>query len=163
MTPPRCRGIEMQDNFLAIETPLVERLKAQLADLSPKVHVLTANDTAGVEEAKQLTPAVHVTYLDYDIQSIPPMDASAVRITQHWLIWVCVRNVRDVRSGAAARNAAGALALRVLQALLGFVPIQGEPAIRPEHAQARSGASEAGFYYLPLSFSWTSSYEGKTQ
>lgn len=153
----------MQDNFLAIETPLVERLKAQLADLSPKVHVLTANDTAGVEESKQLTPAVQVTYLGYDIQSIPPMDASAVRITQHWLIWVCVRNVREARSGAAARNAAGALALRVLQALLGFVPIQGEPAIRPEHSQARSGASEAGFYYLPLSFSWTGAYEGKTQ
>ncbi len=80
----------MQDNFLALETPLVERLKAQLADLSPKVHVLTTNDVAGVEESKQLTPAVQVTYLGYDIQSIPPMDASAVRITQHWLIWVCV-------------------------------------------------------------------------
>ncbi len=150
MTLPRCRGIEMQENFLALEPLIVARLKEQLADITPKVHVLTAFDLAGVEESKQFTPAVHVIFGGYAVVSTPRSDGRAVRVSQKWIACPVVRNVHAARSGMATREDAGTLAQRVFQALLGFKPCNDITALQASHAP--SGSYTPGFFYLPLAF-----------
>lgn len=109
------------DNLLQIEAELMARLKEQLADVRPAVHVLTAADLAGVEEEKQLTPAVHLVYQRYRVVE-SRTDGRAARIAQTWMPVIAVRNTRTTRTGSAARNEAGALAALVTQALMGWQP-----------------------------------------
>lgn len=137
------------DNLLALGPLIVARLAEKLADLEPKVHVLEAADLIGVAEATQFTPAVHVVYQDYS----PPesrSDGLAARMEQTWLVVVAVRNMRDLRTGDAARADAGQIASRVLQALMGFKP---EPASKPLRlVRGPAAGFRAGFQYLPLAF-----------
>jgi hypothetical protein len=124
-------------------------LQEQLADISPKVHVLAANDLAGVTEATQVTPAVHVLYQSYSLGE-GRSDGTAVRLEQTWLTGVAPRNVRDLRSGAAGRADAGLIARRVAAALMGFkTPITAKPL---KLTNAPAAGNSAGFQYLPLAF-----------
>lgn len=134
-------------NFLALEPLLVARLVEQLADLSPKVHVLTAVDLAAVTEATQLTPAVHVIYNGH---SITERDSSGrkVRVEQTWLAVVATRNARKLATGEAARVDAGHIAARVCQALMGYKPA---PLSKPlALVNGPSSGFSAGYQYLPL-------------
>lgn len=136
-------------NFLALEPLLIARLEAQLADLAPKVHVLAATDLAGVTEATQVTPAVHVLYQGYRVTE-SRSDGSAVRIEQTWLTVVSVRNMKNLRTGTEARADAGLIARRTTQALMGYQP---EPGSKPLRLAEGPGAGfNAGFQYLPLAF-----------
>ncbi|MES2948670.1 MAG: hypothetical protein V4858_09020 [Pseudomonadota bacterium] len=137
------------DNLMVLEPQLVARLTEQLADLSPKVHVLAAADLAGVTEATQVTPAVHVVYQNYRVVE-SRSDGKASRIEQSWLTIIATKNVKDTRSGAAARAEAGLIAARVAKALMGFKP---EAASKPLHlVQGPGAAFSNGFAYLPLAF-----------
>lgn len=125
------------------------RLAEQLADLAPKVHVMSAADLAGVTEATQVTPAVHVVYQGYRVTETRS-DGTVVRIEQTWLATVATRNVKNTRTGDAARAAAGLIAGRVAQALMGFKPVI---AAKPLRLVNGPGAGfNAGFAYLPLAF-----------
>lgn len=136
-------------NFLALEPLLVARLAEQLADLSPKVHVMSAADLAGVTEATQITPAVHMVFFNYRVTETRP-DGTVARIVQTWVPTVATRNVKDTRTGAAARATAGLIAWRVLQALMGFKPAGVS---KPMQLVNGPGAgSSNGFAYLPLAF-----------
>ena len=136
-------------NFLALEPLLVARLTEQLADLSPKVHVMSAADLAGVTEATQITPAVHVVYQGYRVTETR-LDGTVVRMEQTWLATVATRNVKNTRTGAAARAEAGLIAGRVAQALMGFKPALASKPLRLVNGPG-AGFS-AGFAYLPLAF-----------
>jgi hypothetical protein len=137
------------DNLLALEPLLMARLEAQLADLTPKVHVLAAADLASVTEATQVTPAVHLLYQGYRITEARS-DGRAVRLEQTWLTVVATRNVRDLRSGAAGRANAGVIARRVASALMGFKPVGvAKPLVL---ANAPNAGNSAGYQYLPLAF-----------
>lgn len=105
---------EQSNAFMALEPRLVALLKQALAGMSPAVHVLTAADLADVQESKQLTPAVHVVYGGYRIaQDI----GAAWRLEHTWYAVTVVRNMAQVRSGAAGRQDAGAIATAVTLAL----------------------------------------------
>lgn len=137
------------ENLLALEAVLLARLVEQLADLAPKVHVLAAADLAGVTEATQLTPAVHVVYQGYRVLESKP-DGRATRIEQTWLATVASRNMATLRTGSAARADAGLIARRVCQALMGFKPPHASKPLRL--AEGPGAGFNAGFQYLPLAF-----------
>lgn len=137
------------DNFLALEPLLLARLTEQLADLVPKVHVLAAVDLAGVTEATQLTPAVHVVYQGYRVVENKP-DGRVARVEQTWLATVASRNMATLRTGSAARADAGLIAHRVRQALMGFKPAHASKPLRL--AEGPGAGFNAGFQYLPLAF-----------
>lgn len=137
------------ENFLALEGLLLARLGAQLADLSPKVHILAAADLAGITEATQVTPAVHLVYQGYRV-SESRADGHATRLEQTWLATVAVRNLKDMRTGVAARVDAGLIAARVASALMGFVCTPGAKPLRL--VDGPSAGFSAGYQYLPLAF-----------
>jgi hypothetical protein len=136
-------------NLMMLEPLLQARLQEQLADITPKVHVLAASDLAGVTEATQVTPAVHLLYRRYSITE-SRADGRAVRMEQTWLAVVATRNVRNLRSGAAARADAGLIARRVASALMGFVPALGIKPLRL--TTAPDAGNSGGYQYLPLAF-----------
>lgn len=138
-----------QINLWQMEAILRTRLAEQLADLSPKVHVLSSADLAGVTEATQPTPAVHVVYQGYRVVE-SRSDARGARLEQTWLATVATRNVRDLRTGIAARVDAGQIAARVAGALMGFKPTPASKPLRLVDAPA-AGYSD-GFAYMPLAF-----------
>jgi hypothetical protein len=139
----------MIDNLMMLEPLLTARLAEQLADLSPKVHVLSAADLAGVTEATQVTPAVHVIYSSYRVTE-SRSDGRAARIAQTWLCVVATKNVKATRSGVAARVDAGLIAARVCKALLGYTP---PGTSKPLHLEQGPGAGfKDGYGYLPLAF-----------
>lgn len=131
-------------SFLATEAALVARLTERLP---ATVRVLTAADLASVAEGSQPTPAVHVVYQGHRVAE-RRADGRALRLTQTWLTVVAVRNVRDARSGAAAREDASALVDAVFAALMGWQP---DGLARPlAAADAAQAAYVAGFMYLPI-------------
>ena len=91
------------NDFLAIESHLVERVKAAVAGMTPAVHVLTAAELADVAEAQQLTPAVHIVYDRFRVVEART-DGRVTRLDHTWLAVTATRNVSDTRSGAAARR-----------------------------------------------------------
>lgn len=136
-------------NFLALESLLIAHLTAQLADLSPKPKVLSAVDLAGVAEEQQFTPAVHVVYKGYRIAE-SRIDGKAARMVQTWLAVVATRNVRQARTGEAARSDAGVIARRVLAALMGHRPAGAAGPLRL--VDGPEAGFSAGYQYLPLAF-----------
>lgn len=139
------------DNFLAAEPLIIARLRAVLpAD----VHVLAAADVAAVASDDQPTPAVHVLYNGY-----ATTDASTgafASVDQTWLTVVVARNVADIETGHHARQDAGPLAAKVIDALnrhrlrgdanqpLGARPLRLETAPEPGYKDGR--------FYLPLAW-----------
>lgn len=137
------------DNLMVLEPQIVARLTEHLAGIVPKVHVLAAADLSGVTEATQVTPAVHVVYQNYRVVE-SRSDGKAARMEQTWLAVLATRNVKDTRSGAAARAEAGVIAARVAKALMGF---KAESASKPFSLTQGPGAGFSnGFAYLPLAF-----------
>jgi hypothetical protein len=137
------------DNLWLLEAILRTRLAEQLADLVPRMHVLSAADLAGVTEATQPTPAVHLVYQGYRVVESRG-DGRGARLEQTWLATVATRNVRDLRTGIAARVDAGQIAARVAGALMGFKPTPASKPLRLVDAPA-AGYSD-GFAYMPLAF-----------
>lgn len=105
---------EQSNAFMALEPRLVALLKQALDGMSPAVHVLTAAELADVQESKQLTPAVHVVYGGYRIAEDI---GTAWRLEHTWYAVTAVRNVAQVKSGAAGRQDAGVIATAVALAL----------------------------------------------
>lgn len=134
------------DDFLSLGPELVARLRDRLP---PGTHVLSAADLAGVNEERQLVPAVHVVYQAYrEVES--SASGLSSRIQQTWLAVVVTRNVRGLASGAAPQLEAGRLAAGVLQALMGFKPASGAKPLQLTSAPAARYV--AGAQYLPLAF-----------
>lgn len=139
----------MIDNLLLLEAPLMERLADQLADLTPKVHVLAAADLEGVTEKSQVTPAVHLLYWRHRIAESGTSGKTA-RLEQTWLAIVATKNVKNLRSGTAVRVDAGLIAAHVAKALMGFMPAGGSKPVRL--AEGPDAGFSGGYSYLPLAF-----------
>jgi len=133
-------------SFLSLETALVERLKATLPS---GVQVLNAADLAGVAEGSQPTPAVHVVYGGYRVVET---NSGFSTIEQTWYAVVTVRNVRDVKSGAGARDEAAGLLDAVYAALAAYKPPNARPLAL---TNAPKPQTTAGFMYFPLAFNST--------
>lgn len=135
--------------MLHLEPTIVERLKAVL----PKaVRVMSAADLAGVQQATQLAPAVHVMYQGYRVKKTEANDLVSL-VEQTWLTVIVVRNARDQKAGADARIDAGPIALAVHQALAGWLPEGACSNLRL--ADAPNAGFDAGLFYMPLAWKTT--------
>lgn len=140
-------SLEQANDFMALETPLVELVNQAVAGMSPAVHVLTAADLGEVRESAQHTPAVHVIYGGYQVAEAA---GTQWRLLHRWYVVAAVRNVAQARSGQAARRGAGALAARVTAALAGS-SLSG--ATKPlELITPPPARYSAGFSYIPSAF-----------
>ena len=120
-------GYPRLTNLLVLQDELVAHLKAELADIRPAVHVLAPSEmnsrtASGIETAwTQPTPAVNVVFLGIRPGTDDNQQLNTGRglvMQQLFVAEVVTRNVRDLRSGAAARNEAGELAAAVMLALM---------------------------------------------
>lgn len=136
--------LDQANAFMALEPRLVALLQAALEGMSPAVHVLTAGELADVQESKQLTPAVHLVYGGYRIDQDV---GCAWRLEHTWYAVAVVRNLAQVKSGAAGRQDAGAIATTVALAL---ADARVEGAAEPLKLLTPPGPSHsAPFTYLP--------------
>ena len=135
-------------SLTALEPAIVERLRARLPQVgADRVQVLTAADLANIAEGSQPSPAVHVVLQSWSVGESRG-DGKAVRLVQTWLAVVAVRNLRDGKTGAAARADAGALAATVASSLMGWQP---DGAAGPLQLVTPPGAGyAAGYMYLPI-------------
>ncbi|MFW5920923.1 MAG: phage tail terminator protein [Polyangiales bacterium] len=147
--------IAYDTDYLAAEGLLVERLREELTTV-PERHVLTAPDLAEVDEQQQFTPAVHVIYAGDEVVESDDAragDGGEQIVRQRWYTVAAVRNVREPRAGAGAREAAGEILAEILPTLAGWVPGAGYgPLVR---RQAPEAAYSHGYFYVPLLWSTT--------
>lgn len=135
------------NNFLALEPHLLELITHAVQGLHPAVHVLSSADLADVKESAQKTPAVHLVYGGFRIAE--DMGASW-RLQHKWYAVVVVRNVATARSGQAARQDAGPMVARVMDALAGA---QVPGATRALTLATPPPASyRAGHQYIPTAY-----------
>lgn len=144
--------------FMALEPRLVELIKRALEGASPAVHVLTAADLADVQEANQPTPAVHLVYGGYRIaQDI----GTAWRLEHTWYAVAAVRNVAQIRTGAAGRQDAGVIATAVALALAD-ARVDGA-AERLTLITPPAPSHSAPFTYLPTAFQAVTHFRKPTE
>ena len=135
--------------MLGLETLIVEQLKMTLAARSLTAKVLSAADLAGMQDAFQFTPAVHVIYRGYRVTKTTANHMVSM-VEQTWLTVVAVRNDRDQKAGAAAREDSRDIVEAVYQALAGWLP---EGAWQPFRlADGPASGFEGGVFYIPLAW-----------
>lgn len=137
------------DSLFVLEPHLVRRLKERLQHLRPSVHVLAATDLAGMNEAGQPVPAVHLVYQGYRVLEVRT-DKRKARIEQTWLAVAAVQNVKGLQTGSAARADAGLLGAEVLLAFAGWQPPGAASALALSNAPA--ARFSGGYQYLPQAF-----------
>lgn len=138
------------DNFLQLESVLIDRLKTVLEPLTPRVGVFSAADISSFKESSLPTPSVSLTYQGYRIDDSTRRDGLVVTVQQTWMVWVHVRNVSTMQSGEKARNQAGEIASHVLKAMMGFKPEEvNKPIVFTNSVPAQYFG---GMLYLPLAF-----------
>ena len=139
-------------SLTALEPLIVERLRSRLPQSGPdRVQVLTAADLANLTEASVPSPSVHVVLQRPGTVAESRGDGRVARLAQTWLAVVAVRNLRDGKSGSAARADAGVLAATVATALMGWQP---EGAAAPLQLVTPPDAGySAGYMYLPVAVS----------
>ena len=134
------------ENFLGAEALLIARLKVKVTGVR---EVLAAADLAGVAEAKQVTPALHVLFGGYR-PTKASVDGRVQQTEQRWQVVVAVKNLRTPKTGEHAREEAGPLLLAVLEVLQGWRP-SDEYTPFTLAAGAAPGFSR-GYGYYPLAF-----------
>lgn len=137
------------DSLFVLEPHLVQRLKDRLKALRPAVHVLAAADLAGMNEAGQPVPAVHLVYQGYRVLNVRA-DKRMARIEQTWLAVAAVQNVKGLQTGSDARADAGRLGAEVLLAFAGWQPPGAASPLALGNAPA--ARFSAGYQYLPQAF-----------
>lgn len=149
--------MEAATNLLVLHEEIVEHLKRCLVDVRPAVHVLTPSDLASDTDTEkapnkaQPVPAVNVVYMGHRFgtgEGEQRSDGAALVMQQLFVAEVVTRNVRSLKSGSAARNESGELAMRVLTALMGAkLP---SASTRLSMRAGPGPVYRAGMQYLPL-------------
>ncbi|MCK2095629.1 phage tail terminator protein [Thauera aromatica] len=143
-------------NYLAMEGLIVARLQAEVPAL---LQVKTAAAAAAAEGQVTQAPAA-IVGLQGDAPAAPEARLTKGQLAafaqnqstaQRWGVVVAVRNVRDIQSGAAAREEAGPLLSAVILALAGWTPDEARywPLVRVPAGTPRYGS---GRLLYPLSF-----------
>lgn len=145
-------------NYLEIEAPVIARLEHEVRDAKA---VFGAADLAGMKQAGQVTPALHVIYDGDEVLSdraghgaraeeYPTRYRGKAHVRQRWLVVVAVRNAKVAGSGVAVNETAGPLIQRVMEVLCGWQPTQtSQPLTR------RTGPRpvyQESYAYFPLLF-----------
>lgn len=115
------------DDLLVLQRELAELLTARLAVTAPKVRVLTPADIASEEEDKgkapvQPAPAVNVVYMGHKFSAATDRqrsDGQAALLAQLLVMEIVTKNVRNLKTGADARNEGGVIAMHVVRTVMG--------------------------------------------
>lgn len=148
-------------SFIAVEEAIVARLEETLGTLVRKVY--TAGGLADVEEEKQQSPGVMVSY--EGIVPVPSQNSDLgngkIQLTEkQWLTVVHVRNARGHRTHEGAKEEASPIIDGVMTSLMGWrPPVEGEGTLRLA-ASPGAGYTDAGFAYFPIVFTNRRTYRG---
>lgn len=145
----------MIDDYLSLEPLLIERLRESVTDIR---HVLNAADLAGVKQAAQSTPAIHVLYYG-DRLGDSAGTKRARHVYQQWLTIMVIKDVRSQRTGQAAREQAGPFITGIIQALQGWKPGAGFGELA-RFIGPRPFYQPGGFLYVPLGWESLIATEG---
>lgn len=149
-------------SFLALEALIVERLQARL----PNMRVLSGDDLAGIEEAGQPVPAVHVVYDGYRVTQTNAQGRNAMT-EQRWLAVVVVKHEgAAAKASAESKTRAAPYVDAVLKALMGWRPsakpgAPGTPGLALDTPP--KPVRRHPFYYFPLAFTADVPVSGDSQ
>ncbi len=132
-------------NHLSAEPLIIAQIQARVPELKA---VLDAWELSEIEERSQITPAVHVLY-GGDYPGETAGRAAVARIDQHWQLWVVVRVLKTAKT---ARQNAGLLITKTIEALAGWQPDtnHGPMVLVPTGVEPQY---RVGFAYFPVRFS----------
>lgn len=136
------------DNYFEPEAAIVARVKEQVAGLKD---VYTPFDLAGMVEASQASPAVHVIYAG----DAPPSDAAGrgevSALAQRWLVVLAVRSSSaQLQQTSDIRQLAGATIPVLLRSLQGWQPVTW---MRPlKRVPGPPAGYSPAFAYFPFMF-----------
>lgn len=143
----------------ATEAAIVHRLQEKVGPLVKSV--FTAAEFADVDESSQFTPAIAVIYGGYAPTQTPGATIGKIQeIEQTWLCVVSVRNAKNSRLRAGAREDSAPIAQAVIEALIGWRPdVAGE---MPLKLAPSPGAqfNDAGTVFYPIAFTNRRTYRG---
>jgi hypothetical protein len=139
---------------LELEQPIKDRLKDEVPELLDVLSIAELN-MQDVEDSVRRTPAGIVFYDGHDViagEGGASSQGASQAVDLRWGIVLAVRNVRDPKSGDAARSEAGELMRAALDAFAGWQPpLSGYKPLR-EGSPPGPAYSETGMAYLPLLF-----------
>lgn len=138
-------------DYLAPWDLIMERLRDQVPELQA---VLSAPDLAAIREDQQRTPNAQVMYDGDDVASGDGASAgrgAAQVVYQRYLVYLCVRNVRDPGRLAGAFGEAGPLVSKIIKALAGWQPSSDFRPLR--RTSAGKPLYSPGYVYFPVGFS----------
>lgn len=139
----------------ALEATIIERLQDTLP-AGTSVH--TAEALELIPQLRQKAPAVVLIYQGYLALDRAGQRGDVQQIRQQWLVVVITRSSTGRGKGDAARNQASDLAEQVLASLLGL-QLGGGRFLRL--GDAPGPEYDAGFTYLPLSFTNAATFKGQ--
>lgn len=141
--------------FSDVEQTIIDRLRAKLPQA---VTIEPLRELERVPELRQKAPAVFVIYDGYSVgESLAPTGA-VQRINQDWYVVVATKSAKGNGSVNAARDEAGELCEKVLEALLGY-HLGGGKYLRLSDAPGPEYS--AGTCHVPLAFSNAATFKGQ--
>ncbi|MBF0186014.1 MAG: hypothetical protein HQM06_16715 [Magnetococcales bacterium] len=138
------------NDFLQLEAKIVARLNEQLPDLQ----VYNTAGAMAAEESSMPYTALYVWFVDAVPGEAMPQHQQQ-KVKQNWTVELAVKNLFQVQSGEGARQEAGPLISKVLQAMIGWNP-DPKRYIKPFQwvgSAHKIGYSPEGFIYFPMQFS----------
>ncbi|MDR3154169.1 MAG: hypothetical protein LBW85_07875 [Deltaproteobacteria bacterium] len=116
------------DNYLFAESAIAGRLAKALEP--DKVPVECIGSTDDIAASRHRYPCVYVLYAGDEVSETSAGRGEASRADQFWVASVCSANAGTLASGAAAREEAGKIFMKVLKALQGFEIASGRALTR---------------------------------
>lgn len=114
-------------DLLVLQRELADLVQSRLGIVMPHVRIFTPADIASEEEDKgkapvQPVPAVNVVYMGHKFSAAEGRqrsDGKAALLAQLYALEIVTRNVRNLKTGADARNEGGVIAMQVLRSVMG--------------------------------------------
>jgi hypothetical protein len=120
-----------------------------LSGVFPLWTVQGVPDTESTKAYAQFGPALYLYSAILACES--RSKGRLVVVLQQYTVIIAIRNVSDIKSGAAARRSAGEAAVGVINALSGIIPTPGWAPLEMSVSQHPSSYSD-GLFLLPLTF-----------
>lgn len=140
--------------FADIEEKIISRLRERLGGA---VTVEPLREAERVPDLRQKAPAAWVIYDGYRLGDSVPSVPGLQQIVMEWFVVVAARSARGNGDVDEARDMAGELASKVIEALLGYDLGSGK---RLRLAEAPGPEYDAGYCHLPLAFTCAATFKG---
>ena len=137
-----------------IQPLIVARLQVEVPAAR---EVIDDGQLSHLDEAKQVTPAIHVVHLGW-APGKRSDDGNVQQVIHRYMVAAAVDNRRKMSTGSGARAAAGPLLDGILAAMLGWSP---GPGVSTFHLVAGSApAYTNGYAYFPLGWECRTVHRG---